>query len=163
MPLNDLLQNRRSTRRFRPGAPMDRAELNALISQANRAPSSNNAQPWRIMVLTDPVLRQRLLPEAYGQEQIITASAVLVLLGDRAAYREPNLRRIHQQEFADGCFDANVRDFLIQAAVQFYQPFDETDTQPMKPTPSAASRSTAGCGRWRLCSPPKQPAGKPCR
>ena len=129
MPLNDLLQNRRSTRRFRPDAPIDRAELNALISQANRAPSSNNAQPWRIMVLTDPVLRQRLLPEAYGQEQIITASAVLVLLGDRAAYREPNLRRIHQQEFADGCFDANVRDFLIQAAVQFYQPFDETDTQ----------------------------------
>ena len=85
MPLNDLLQNRRSTRRFRPDAPIDRAELNALISQANRAPSSNNAQPWRIMVLTDPALRQRQLPEAYGQEQIITASAVLVLLGDRAA------------------------------------------------------------------------------
>ncbi|WP_299574584.1 DUF559 domain-containing protein [uncultured Leptotrichia sp.] len=59
MPLNDLLQNRRSTRRFRPDAPIDRAELNALISQANRAPSSNNAQPWRIMVLTDPALRQR--------------------------------------------------------------------------------------------------------
>ena len=93
------------------------------------------------MVLTDPALRQRLLPEAYGQEQIITASAVLVLLGDRAAYREPNLRRIHQQEFADGCFDANVRDFLIQAAVQFYQPFDETDTQ----------RGLAlDCGLWAM-------------
>ena len=93
------------------------------------------------MVLTDPTLRQRLLPEAYGQEQIITASAVLVLLGDRAAYREPNLRRIHQQEFTDGCFDANVRDFLIQAAVQFYQPFDETDTQ----------RSLAlDCGLWAM-------------
>ncbi|RKW33133.1 MAG: nitroreductase family protein, partial [Kingella sp. (in: b-proteobacteria)] len=52
MPLNDLLQNRRSTRRFYPDAPIARAELNALISQANRAPSSNNAQPWRIMVLT---------------------------------------------------------------------------------------------------------------
>ena len=64
MPLNDLLQNRRSTRRFYPDAPIARAELNALISQANRAPSSNNAQPWRIMVLTDPALRQRLLPEA---------------------------------------------------------------------------------------------------
>ena len=66
---------------------------------------------------------------------------MLVLLGDRAAYREPNLRRIHQQEFADGCFDANVRDFLIQAAVQFYQPFDETDTQ----------RSLAlDCGLWAM-------------
>ena len=27
MPLNDLLQNRRSTRRFRPDTPIDRAEL----------------------------------------------------------------------------------------------------------------------------------------
>ncbi|ASP17230.1 nitroreductase family protein [Neisseria sp. oral taxon 020 str. F0370] len=136
-----LLQNRRSTRRFDPSAEISRAELDALLAQAGRAPSGNNSQPWRIMVLTDPALRQSLLPEAYGQEQVVTASAVLVLLGDREAYREPNLRRIHEEEFAEGCFDADVRDFLIQAAVGFYRPFDETDTQ----------RSLAlDCGLWAM-------------
>lgn len=141
MNLETLLQNRRSTRRFQPDAPISRAEWDALVAQANRAPSSNNSQPWRIMALTNPALRQALLPEAYGQEQMLTASAVLVLLGDREAYREPSLRRIHQEEFADGCFDADVRDFLIQAAVGFYRPFDETDTQ----------RSLAlDCGLWAM-------------
>lgn len=136
-----LLQNRRSTRRFDPSAEISRAELDALLAQAGRAPSGNNSQPWRIMVLTDPALRQSLLPEAYGQEQVVTASAVLVLLGDREAYREPNLRRIHEEEFAEGCFDADVCDFLIQAAVGFYRPFDETDTQ----------RSLAlDCGLWAM-------------
>lgn len=136
-----LLQNRLSTRRFDPSAEISRAELDALLAQAGRAPSGNNSQPWRIMVLTDPALRQSLLPEAYGQEQVVTASAVLVLLGDREAYREPNLRRIHEEEFAEGCFDADVRDFLIQAAVGFYRPFDETDTQ----------RSLAlDCGLWAM-------------
>ena len=38
-------------------------------------------------------------------------------------------------------FDADVRDFLIQAAVGFYRPFDETDTQ----------RSLAlDCGLWAM-------------
>ena len=70
MNLEALLQNRRSTRRFQPDAPISRAELDALVAQANRAPSGNNSQPWRIMALTDSALRQALLPGAYGQEQI---------------------------------------------------------------------------------------------
>ena len=141
MNLQTLLQNRRSTRHFDPAVSITRVELETLINQANHAPSSNNAQPWRVMVLTDPVIRKRLLPIAYGQEQILTASAVLVLLGDREAYGESNLRRIHQEEFEDGCFDAVIRDFLVQAAMGFYQLFAETDIQ----------RSLAlDCGLWAM-------------
>ena len=141
MNVNDLLRQRRSTRHFDPNATIARAELTALIELANRAPSSNNAQPWRIMLLTDPATRQRLLPEAYQQNQITSASAVLVLLGDCEAYREPNLRRIHQAEYEDGCFDANVRDFLIQAAIGYYQQFDDAGIQQLL---------ALDCGLWAM-------------
>ena len=66
MNLTGLLHQRRSTRHFNPAAAIGREELARLIDTANRAPSSNNAQPWRIMVLTEPHLRQRLLPAAFN-------------------------------------------------------------------------------------------------
>ena len=53
MNLTGLLHQRRSTRHFNPAAAIGREELARLIDTANRAPSSNNAQPWRIMVLTE--------------------------------------------------------------------------------------------------------------
>jgi len=92
------------------------------------------------MNLTD-LLRQRLLPAAFNQQQILTASAVLLLLADREAYQTENLTEIHQEEYADGCFNEEIRDFLTQAAIGFYQPFDETATQ----------KSLAlDCGLWAM-------------
>ena len=141
MNLTGLLHQRRSTRHFNPTAAIGREELARLIDTANRAPSSNNAQPWRIMVLTEPHLRQRLLPAAFNQQQILTASAVLLLLADREAYHAENLTEIHQEEYADGCFNEEICDFLTQAAIGFYQPFDETATQ----------KSLAlDCGLWAM-------------
>ena len=66
---------------------------------------------------------------------------MLALLGDREAYCEPNLRRIHQEEYEDGCFDANVRDFLIQAAVGYYQQFDDAGIQQLL---------ALDCGLWAM-------------
>jgi NAD(P)H nitroreductase ydgI len=141
MNMDDLLKCRHSVRHFDPSAKIGKSELFHLIDTANRSPSSNNAQPWRIMVITEQTLREKLLPVAFGQQQVLTASAILVLLADRQAYQAENLTRIHQEEFKDGCFNKETRDFLIQAAIGFYQPFDENDTQ----------KSLAlDCGLWAM-------------
>ena len=129
MNFNELLRKRRSTRHFDPSVAIDRDELTSLLDAACRAPSGNNAQPWRFVVITDAALREKLLPLAYNQQQILTASAVVLLLADCAAYRRDNLARIHQEEFADGCFSAEVRDFLTEAAVGFCASLDEAATQ----------------------------------
>ena len=51
------------------------------------------------------------------------------------------MTEIHQEEYADGCFNEEIRDFLTQAAIGFYQPFDETATQ----------KSLAlDCGLWAM-------------
>ena len=86
MNFSTLLQTRRSTRHFDPSVAITRAELSRLLDSACRAPSGNNAQPWRFLVITDAALREKLLPIAYGQQQIMSASALVLLLADRTAY-----------------------------------------------------------------------------
>lgn len=57
--MHAFLRSRRSTRRFKPGAPED-AVIQRIIETATCAPSAHNRQPWRFAVLTDPQPKIRL-------------------------------------------------------------------------------------------------------
>lgn len=141
MNFTELLMQRRSTRHFDAKAPISQETLGELLNTACRAPSGNNAQPWRFMIITEAAWREKLFPIAFEQKQILAASAIIVLLADRKAYQAENLMHIHQSEYEDGCFDDKTRDFLTQAAIGFYQPFTENDMQ----------RSLAlDCGLWAM-------------
>lgn len=131
MDFFSLIKQRRSTRHFDPAAEISPTELEELIAAAGRAPSGNNSQPWRFVAVTDRHLREKLLPAAFNQQQILTASAILVILADREAYGADNLTRIHQQEYEDGCFSAETRDFLTRAAIDFYRAHDDAALQKM--------------------------------
>lgn len=121
MDFNELMAQRRSVRQFDPAVTIDRATLTALIDTANRAPSSNNSQPWRFHVITDQPLRAQLLPIAYGQQQVLSAAALVLVCADRDAYGVDNLRRIHQAQYENGRYDAATRDFLIERGAAFYR------------------------------------------
>ena len=58
--LLDLMRRRRSIRRF-VSTPVDRAGLERVLEAARLAPSAHNRQPWRFVVLEDPVQRARLV------------------------------------------------------------------------------------------------------
>ncbi len=121
MDFKELMAQRRSVRQFDPAVTIDRATLTALIDTANRAPSSNNSQPWRFHVITDQPLRAQLLPIAYGQQQVLSAAALVLVCADRDAYGVDNLRRIHQAQYENGRYDAATRDFLIERGAAFYR------------------------------------------
>ena len=121
MNLTGLLHQRRPTRHFNPAAAIGREELARLIDTANRAPSSNNSQPWRFHVITDQPLRAQLLPIAYGQQQVLSVAALVLVCADRDAYGVDNLRRIHQAQYENGRYDAATRDFLIERGATFYR------------------------------------------
>lgn len=115
-----LLQKRRSTRHFDPSVKMTENELKNLLELAGLSPSSCNSQPWRFIVLTEQHLKDKLLPIAHNQEQISKASAVIVLLADREAYKAESLTKIYQAEFEKGFFNTQIRDFLTEGAISFY-------------------------------------------
>lgn len=74
------ITSRRSIRAFLP-APVARADIEAILDVAARAPSGTNTQPWRVHVLTGAA-RERL------------SSAIL------AAYADPQVAREHTEEYA---------------------------------------------------------------
>jgi len=85
----DLTAARASVRRYDLARPVSEAALAAILEAARMAPSAENAQPWRFIVVRDPALRARLVAEAfsgvYQRSRRIAAPVYLALCGVRGA------------------------------------------------------------------------------
>ncbi len=73
--------SRRSIRQYQPTS-IPEADLRELLRLAGRAPSAYNAQPWRFVVVQDDALKARLATAAYGQRQVTSAPATIVMYSD---------------------------------------------------------------------------------
>ncbi|RRJ63400.1 nitroreductase family protein [Paenibacillus oralis] len=83
----NVIQERRSVRSYDPEVKISREEMNEILQQATLAPSGANLQPWRFLVIDSQELKQKLLPIAFNQQQVIEASAVIAVLGDLECYK----------------------------------------------------------------------------
>lgn len=81
MEFEDLIERRRSIRRFRP-APVPEEALDRILHAANRAPSAGNRQAYKIVVIRSDEMKARLARAAYGQDFIEDAPLVLLFLTD---------------------------------------------------------------------------------
>jgi F420 biosynthesis protein FbiB-like protein len=101
----EAIVRRRSIRRFKP-EPVDRELITRLLEAARAAPSGDNLQPWRFVVVQSAQKRELLCEAAYGQSMFRQAPVVIVALGDRKVFRK-RLRR--GKELVDiGAVDADV-------------------------------------------------------
>ena len=74
----------------------------AILEQSLiKAPSSYGLQPWHFTVVTDPALKERLEPAAFGQAQITSCSHLVVLSARR------NMDNDYIAEFVDALADNN--------------------------------------------------------
>jgi len=80
-PALEAAHGRVSHREFLPG-PLPRERIEELLAAVAQAPSAYNIQPWRFVVVSDPDLKDRLAEAAYGQPQVRSAPAVIVLTTD---------------------------------------------------------------------------------
>jgi nitroreductase len=81
LSVKEAALTRRSIRKFKPQS-VPREHLEEMLSLALKAPSSNNLQPWRVVVVQEPELKERLREAANNQAQVSSAPAVLVVYGD---------------------------------------------------------------------------------
>ncbi|HPM60662.1 MAG TPA: nitroreductase family protein, partial [bacterium] len=81
--LKQVILARRSVRRF-DGRPVERELLRSCVDAARLAPSAENVQPWRFLVVDDPTLKARLAEGAFSGIYRVTSWAerapVLVVL-----------------------------------------------------------------------------------
>jgi nitroreductase len=78
----DVIRERHSVRSYDPSVSIPREELADMLELATLAPSSSNMQSWRFLVIDTPEQKQKLLPIAFNQKQVVEASAVIAVLGD---------------------------------------------------------------------------------
>ncbi|MDM7924724.1 MAG: nitroreductase family protein [bacterium] len=76
MDFFETVQARRSVRSFRPD-PVDEDALGRILEAARLAPSANNRQEWRFVVVRDPMTRQMLAIAAEGQAFVAEAPVVI--------------------------------------------------------------------------------------
>ncbi|MFA4867007.1 MAG: NAD(P)H-dependent oxidoreductase [Pedobacter sp.] len=77
MSLIEALNWRYATKKMN-GTAVPQDKVDQIISAAHLAPTSSGLQPFRIFVITDPELKEKIKSVAYGQQQITDASHVLV-------------------------------------------------------------------------------------
>jgi nitroreductase len=106
-----VIRERHSVRKYDPSWKISNEEIQELLSEAVLAPSSSNLQPWRFIVINEQSLQETLLPIAYNQQQVVDASAVIVVLGDTEAYR--NVHTIYDQALAEGFITPEVRETMV--------------------------------------------------
>jgi nitroreductase len=80
----ELVKTRQSDRSYDPGRAVETEKLEYILEAARLAPSANNAQPWKFVVLTDPKIRQ-LAAEAtadktLGMNKFVLDAPVLVVV-----------------------------------------------------------------------------------
>lgn len=107
----EVALSRRSVRSYDSEVKIPREELSELLSEAMKAPSGANLQPTRFLIIDSAEEKERLLPIANNQRQVVEASAVVVVLGDLQYYE--NTATIYNRAFDAGYLDENTRDYFI--------------------------------------------------
>jgi nitroreductase len=84
MEYKDLVIERYNAKKF-DGRKIDDKTLNELYDIIRYAPSADNLQPWKIKVVSDQAIKEKLMPAtmAFNQERIKTCSHLLVFCADR--------------------------------------------------------------------------------
>jgi len=82
MSLLDKLNWRYATKKFDETKKVSQEQLNTLLSAIQLSPSSAGLQAYRVIVVSDPKVKEQLREAAYGQQQLTTSSHVLVFAAE---------------------------------------------------------------------------------
>lgn len=88
-----VIQDRRSIREYSP-EPVSDQDIDLILEAARQAPSGENAQPWRYVVVRDPVTRKKLGALAGGASgRRFTAEFVTNKMQERFASLEDEAKK----------------------------------------------------------------------
>jgi len=76
--LIEQLNWRYATKKMDPAKAVPQDKLDAIVEAIRMAPTSSGTQPFELLVVTNPDLRQKVCEAARGQAQIVEGSHLLV-------------------------------------------------------------------------------------
>ncbi|AEF55260.1 nitroreductase family protein [Marinomonas posidonica] len=114
MSVFNLIEKRRSIKHFDPDHKMSDQAFHKLINASILAPTSFNIQHWRFVRVVDSQQRQKIQHAAWNQEQISSASELVIIVANTQAWSD-NPRRYWKNT------PNEVQDMLVSMLENFYQ------------------------------------------
>ncbi|KAF2519106.1 NAD(P)H-dependent oxidoreductase [Flavobacterium salilacus subsp. salilacus] len=127
--MNNYIENlnwRYATKKYDPDKKVSEEDLKTLKEAVRLSVSSMGLQPYRVLVITDPEVRQKLKPAAYNQNGITDASHIFVFAN------EVNVGKKHIDDYVDniittrGITKENIAPF-ISSMENFVGTLNDTD------------------------------------
>lgn len=81
MTLLDTLEWRYATKKYDPTKKVAQEDLDKILEAARMAPSSSGLQQFRVIVVTNQELKEKIVPVAWGQQIVADSSHLLVFAG----------------------------------------------------------------------------------
>jgi nitroreductase/dihydropteridine reductase len=113
MSLQEALNWRYATKKM-SGEAVPQDKVDQIIEAARLAPTSSGLQPFRVIVVTDPEIKEKIKPIAYGQSQITDASHLLIF-ASWDNYTEERIRSVFSHAALErGLPDDGPSDYEVQ-------------------------------------------------
>lgn len=93
MDILEKLTWRYATKKFNPEKKLAEAQLTRILKATSLSASSYGLQPYKIIVVTDPVVREQLKAVSWNQGQITDASHLVIFA------RYDNLQEQHVEQY----------------------------------------------------------------
>ncbi|MBC2315607.1 nitroreductase family protein [Listeria booriae] len=115
----DIIKNRRSIRTYDADVKISKEEMEAILTDAMRAPSSVNMQPWRFVVVESLEGKEKLRPLIrFNTQQNDTSAAMIVIFGDTNSFE--NGEKIFSSAVEQGLMPQDVKDKQMAALTPYY-------------------------------------------
>ncbi|MDN5389013.1 MULTISPECIES: nitroreductase family protein [Bacillus] len=124
MEFNELIETRHSANNFLEDVQITVKDLEPIFEDIKLAPSAFNLQHAEYKVVLEKDLKEKIREAASGQYKVHSASAVILVTGDRYAYRQT-------EKINEGMRDLGIiKDFELQEMVENNTQFYESRGEP---------------------------------
>lgn len=122
----DIVLGRRSVKNYDPSVKITREEMTEILTEATRAPSSINMQPWRFVVADTPEGKEKMLKLAkFNDNQVKTSSAVIAVFGDMKSIENADL--IYSKSVELGYMPEDIKEKLLASFKPYYENLPERE------------------------------------
>jgi len=116
---SSLIRMRRSANKFLPDVKISREDLDEIFSDVKFAPTAFNLQHAHYLVVDSPEMKERMFEAANRQYKVKTASAVILVLGNKMAYQ--NVGKVNEGLLQLGVLSQQEYDHIVSSVTSFYE------------------------------------------
>lgn len=120
----NVVRERRSVNKFIPDIDIPKKVFEDIFNELTSAPSAFNLQHANYYVVQNPEVKEEIYQAAFKQYKIKTSSAVLIVTGDKKAYK--NAPNIYEGSRMLGILDEEEFQMMLNMITSLYEGWGDT-------------------------------------